>query len=34
VSLPRLYESAGIRFDFSPQAIGPLMEDLEKALEL
>jgi oligoendopeptidase F len=31
--LPELFEAAGIRFDFSKEIIGPLMEDVYKTWE-
>lgn len=32
-TLPEIFKSAGIRFDFSLKMIGPLMEEVEKELE-
>lgn len=32
--LPKLYECAGLRFDFSPQSVAPLIEDLKDLLKL
>ena len=32
--LPEIYRTAGLRFDFSPDTIGPLMEEVQKELNL
>jgi hypothetical protein len=33
LTLPKIFEAAGIRFDFSPRMIEPLMAEVESELQ-